>query len=57
MREVAKVKMNGSIISMYSLECFVTHDKRFSFIVLDEAIDSDALKLIGKSFDRVNFEK
>ena len=57
MREVAKVKMNGSIINMYSLECFVTHDKWFSLIVLDEAIDPAVLKLIGKSFDRVNFEK
>ena len=53
----SRVEMNGSIINMYSLMCFVTSDKRFSLIVLDEAIDSDALKLIGKSFDRVNFEK
>ena len=57
MREVAKVKMNGSIISMYSLECLVTYDERFSFIVLDGSIDPAVLKLIGNSFDRVNFEK
>ena len=50
----SKVEMNGSVINMYSLECFVTSDKWFSLIVLDEAIDSDALKLIGKSFDRVD---
>ncbi len=53
----SKVEMNGSIINMYSLECFVTSDKWFSLIVLDEAIDSNSLKLIGNSFDRVNFEK
>ncbi len=53
----SKVEMNGSIINMYSLKCFVTSDKRFSFIVLDEAIDPAVLKLIGNSFDRVNFEK
>ena len=53
----SKVEMNGSIINMYSLKCFVTSDKRFSFIVLDGSIDPAVLKLIGKSFDRVNFEK
>ena len=53
----SKVEMNGSIITMYSLECLVTYDERFSFIVLDGSIDPAVLKLIGKSFDRVNFEK
>ena len=53
----SKVEMNGSIINMYSLECLVTYDERFSFIVLDGSIDPAVLKLIGKSFDRVNFEK
>lgn len=53
----SRVKMNGRVITMYSLECLVTHDEWFSFIVLDGSIDPAVLKLIGNSFDRVNFDK
>ena len=53
----SRVEMNGRVVTMYSLECLVTYDERFSFIVLDGSIDPAVLKLIGKSFDRVNFEK
>ena len=49
--------MNGKVITMYSLECLVTYDERFSFIVLDGSIDPAVLKLIGNSFVRVGFER
>ncbi len=53
----SRVKMNGKVITMYSLECLVTYDERFSFIVLDGSIDPAVLKLIGNSFVRVGFER
>ena len=53
----SRVEMNGRVVTMYSLECLVTYDERFSFIVLDGSIDPAVLKLIGKSFVRVGFER